>query len=402
MKTAQNIIIRDEYISKIRPFIDKAIIKVLTGQRRVGKSYLLLQLIQEIQKNNENANIIYINCEDFNFDFLKTAKDLNEYILSKSKSDAKNYIFIDEIQEITEFEKAIRSLVLDQNNDIYITGSNANLLSSELATLLSGRFIEFRVFGLSYLEFLRFHKLESSFENYKLFSKYGGLPYLINLSLTDEIAFEYLKSIYSTIIFRDVVSQYNLRDSNFLENLTRFLADNIGSLFSAQSISKYLKSQQSTVSVKQVQNYISHLESAFIIYRAERYDLIGKRIFDFGEKYFFEDLGIRNIIVGYKIQDKAKILENIVYNHLKFRGYDVTVGSYEKNEIDFVCSKNNELLYVQVALELSNQETIDREFGNLLLINDNYPKIVVTEEDFRGNTYEGIEQVYILDFLTKY
>lgn len=402
MNTAQNIIIRDEYTSKIKPFIDKSIIKVLTGQRRVGKSYLLLQLIQEIQKNNEKANIIYINCEDFAFDFLKTAKDLNEYVISKSKSDAKNYIFIDEVQEIAEFEKTIRSLALNQNNDIYITGSNANLLSSELATLLSGRFIEFRVFGLSYLEFLKFHKLKNSFESYKLYSKYGGLPYLINLSLTDEVAFEYLKSIYSTIIYRDVVSQYNLRDSNFLERLTRFLADNIGSLFSAQSISKYLKSQQSTVSVKQVQNYISHLESAFIIYRAERYDLIGKRIFDYGEKYFFEDLGIRNTIVGYKIQDKAKILENIVYNHLLFRGYNVTVGAYEKNEIDFVCSKDNELLYVQVAVELSKQETIDREFGNLLLIKDNYPKIVVTEENFSGNTYEGIEPVYILDFLTKY
>lgn len=402
MNTAQNIIIRDEYTSKIKPFVNKSIIKVLTGQRRVGKSYLLLQLIQEIQKNNEKANIIYINCEDFAFDFLKTAKDLNEYVISKSKSDAKNYIFIDEVQEIAEFEKTIRSLALNQNNDIYITGSNANLLSSELATLLSGRFIEFRVFGLSYLEFLKFHKLKNSFESYKLYSKYGGLPYLINLSLTDEVAFEYLKSIYSTIIYRDVVSQYNLRDSNFLERLTRFLADNIGSLFSAQSISKYLKSQQSTVSVKQVQNYISHLESAFIIYRAERYDLIGKRIFDYGEKYYFEDLGIRNTIVGYKIQDKAKILENIVYNHLLFRGYNVTVGAYEKNEIDFVCSKDNELLYVQVAVELSKQETIDREFGNLLLIKDNYPKIVVTEENFSGNTYEGIEPVYILDFLTKY
>lgn len=402
MKNAPEIILREEYISRIKPFMDKSIIKVLTGQRRVGKSYLLLQLIQEIKNNNDDANIIYINCEDFAFDFIKTAKDINNYILSKSQPDTKNYIFIDEIQEVVEFEKAIRSLLLNPKNDIYITGNNANLLSGELATMLSGRYIEFRIYGLSYLEFIRFHKLENNFESYQFFSKYGGLPYLINLSLTDEIVFEYLKSIYSTIIYRDVVNRYNLRDSSFLEKLTRFLADNVGSLFSSQSISKYLKSQQSTVTVKQIQNYLSHLASAFIIYRVERFDIVGKRIFDYGEKYYFEDMGIRNAVVGYNIGDRAKVLENIVYNHLIFRGYKVNVGTSGKTKVDFVCSKKNETLYVQVALELSRPETIDREFGNLLSIRDNYPKIVVTEENFSGNTYEGIKQVYILDFLTNY
>ncbi|MDO5523185.1 MAG: ATP-binding protein [Bacteroidia bacterium] len=397
-----NYIKRSQYINSVRPFMNKSLIKVFTGQRRVGKSYLLFQLMQEIRIEDKNANIIYINCEDFDFDFIKSAKELHDYVISKRKPGIKSYIFIDEVQEIEEFERTIRSLALDENNDIYITGSNANLLSGELATFLSGRYIEFKVQGLSYLEFIEFHGLENNFESYQLYAKYGGLPYLIHLKLTDDVVGEYLKSIYSTIIFRDVVSRNNLRDTDFLEKLTRYLADNVGSLFSAQSISNYLKSQKSTVSVKQVQNYVAHLANAFLIYRTERYDIVGKRIFDFGEKFYFEDLGIRNIITGYKIEDRARILENIVYNHLIFRGYDVKTGSVNSKEIDFVCKRNNELLYVQVAVELTLPETIEREFGNLLRINDNYPKIVVTEDNFQGNTHQGIQQVYILDFLTKY
>ncbi len=402
MKEIQNIIKRDEYINRVKPFMNKSLIKVFTGQRRVGKSYLMFQLMQELKLQNKDAHIIYINCEDIEFDFIRTAKELNEYVVSKIKDNEKNYIFIDEIQEIAEFERAVRSLALNANNDIYITGSNANMLSGELATFLSGRYIEFKIHGLSYTEFIKFHRLENDFQSYKLYAKYGGLPYLVNLKLTDDVVGEYLKSIYSTIIYRDVVSRHNLRDTDFLEKLTHYLADNIGSLFSAQSISNYLKSQKSTVSVKQVQNYVSHLANAFLIYRAERFDIIGKRIFDFGEKFYFEDLGIRNIITGYHIKDRAKILENIVYNHLIFRGYDVKSGSINSLEIDFVCRKNNELLYVQVAVELTKTETIEREFGNLLLIKDNYPKIVVSEENFQGNSYQGIQHVFILDFLKNY
>ena len=402
MKEIQNIIKRDEYINRVKPFMNKSLIKVFTGQRRVGKSYLMFQLMQELKLQNKDAHIIYINCEDIEFDFIRTAKELNEYVVSKIKDNEKNYIFIDEIQEIAEFERAVRSLALNANNDIYITGSNANMLSGELATFLSGRYIEFKIHGLSYTEFIKFHRLENDFQSYKLYAKYGGLPYLVNLKLTDDVVGEYLKSIYSTIIYRDVVSRHNLRDTDFLEKLTHYLADNIGRLFSAQSISNYLKSQKSTVSVKQVQNYVSHLANAFLIYRAERFDIIGKRIFDFGEKFYFEDLGIRNIITGYHIKDRAKILENIVYNHLIFRGYDVKSGSINSLEIDFVCRKNNELLYVQVAVELTKTETIEREFGNLLLIKDNYPKIVVSEENFQGNSYQGIQHVFILDFLKNY
>lgn len=401
MNFPKNLIKRKGYIDKIKPFMRKSIAKVVTGQRRVGKSFLLYQIIEEILKESPEANIIYINLEDFAFSSLQTAEDLYNYILSQSRKNEYNHIFIDEIQEIKDFEKAIRSLLLNEENDIYITGSNAKMLSGELATYLSGRYIEFKVYSLSYPEFLQFHQLAESEKSYNLYSRYGGLPYLLNLPLEDETVNEYLKSVYSTIVFRDVVSRYKLRNSAFLEKLIQFLSENIGSLFSAKNINDYLKSQHATISVNQIQNYTEYLSNAFLIHRVERYDLIGKRIFEIGEKYYFENMGIRNIVIGYRITDKAKLLENIVYNHLLYRGYEVKVGYYGDKEIDFVCEKKGEKLYVQVALKIDNEKTAEREFGNLLKIQDNYPKIVVTEEYFDGNSYEGIQHYPIRQFLMK-
>jgi uncharacterized protein len=389
---------RNAYIERIKPFIRKGLIKVLSGQRRVGKSYLLFQIIHFVQSQDPGANIIYINKEDLQFDQIRDAVSLNEYILSKSKSDVPNYIFIDEIQDIAEFEKALRSLLLDQNNDLYITGSNANLLAGELATYLSGRYIEFKVYSLSYSEFLQFHKLEDGDSSLESYIKLGGLPYLIHLDLNDN-SLEYLNSIYNTIVYRDVVSRYNLRNSQFLEKLIEFLADNIGSLFSAKRISDFLKSQHTKIPPNQIQQYCAHLANAFIIHEVSRYDIIGRRIFEIGSKFYFENTGIRNVITGYKLQDKGKLLENIVYNQLLYLGYDVKVGTFQAQEIDFVCERGNERLYIQVALHLDGQETIDREFGNLLAIPDNYPKIVVSEDHFNGNTYQGIRQMQIRDFL---
>lgn len=402
MNFPQNLIKRQEYIEQIIPFMQKNLIKVLTGQRRVGKSFLLYQLMEHILQSNPDANLIYINFEDFAYSKIQTAEDMYTYILSKSKKKGINYIFIDEIQEVADFEKAIRSLLLNPDNDIYITGSNANMLSGELATYLSGRYVEFKIYSLSYTEFLEFHKLSDSAESMNLYSRYGGLPYLINLPLKDEIVNEYLKSIYSTIVFRDVVSRYNLRNTLFLEKLVQFLSENIGCLFSAKNISDYLKSQHSTVSVNQVQNYTEYLSNAFLIHRVERYDLIGKRIFEIGEKYYFENMGIRNIVVGYRITDKGKILENLVYNHLLYKGYNVRIGYYGEKEIDFIGEKNNERIYIQVALKIDSQQTAEREFGNLLKIQDNYPKIVITEDVFEGNTYEGIKQYSIRSFLMNF
>lgn len=398
MKFPTKIIHRPVYISKVKPYIGKNLIKVLTGQRRVGKSYLIFQLIEDILKEEPNANIIYINKEDLQFDFVKDANDLNAYIKTLLRNNGRNYIFIDEIQDIIDFEKALRSLLLDENNDIYITGSNAKMLSGELATYLSGRYIEFNVYSLSYPEFLSFHKLKDSELHMNQYFKYGGLPYLINLPLTDQ-AFEYLKSVYSTIIFRDVVSRYNLRNSNFLEKLVQFLADNIGSLFSAKKISDFLKSQQANLAPNQIQQYAGYLTSAYIIHEVGRYDVVGKKIFEIGSKFYFENTGIRNAIIGYRVGDLAKLLENVVYNHLLYLGYEVKVGVWNAQEIDFIAERVGELLYVQVALKLDAEATIEREFGNLLKIQDNYPKLVITNDQFDGNTYQGIKHMHIREFL---
>ena len=402
MKLPQTLINREVYIRRIQPFMRKSIAKVLIGQRRVGKSFLLFQLMDKVQQEELDANIIYLNFEDFAFNQIRTAEDMYAYISSRLLEGKYNYIFIDEIQEIAHFEKVVRSLLLDPFNDVYITGSNAKMLSGELATYLSGRYVEFKIYSLSYLEFLQFHRLENTRQSLDLYSRYGGLPYLINLPLTDEVVNEYLKSVYSTIVFRDVVSRYNLRNIDFLEKLIRFLAENIGSLFSAKNISDHLKSQHTAISVTQIQNYTHYLSNAFLIHRVERYDLVGKRVFEIGEKYYFENLGIRNIVIGYRITDRAKLLENLVYNHLLYLGYEVRIGYIGDKEIDFIGEKSNEKIYVQVALQINNETTAQREFGNLLKIPDNYLKIVVTDEAFQGNTYEGIRHYSILDFLSDF
>ena len=393
-----NIISRQTYVDKMKPYQRKSVIKVLTGQRRVGKSYILLQMIQDILLNDKSANIIYINKENLEYDFIRNATDLNNYVLSQSITDKYNYIFIDEIQDIQDFEKALRSLLLNEYNDIYITGSNANLLSGELATFLSGRYIEFKVYSLSYPEFLIFHKLEDNDENMMRYFLYGGLPYLINLPLNDQ-CFEYSKSVYTTIVFRDVIMRYNIRNAVILEKLVAFLADNTGSLFSAKKISDFLKSQKINIAPHQIQAYTEFLSNAFLVHKIGRYDIKGKRIFETGEKFYFENLGIRNVIIGYKPNDMSKILENAVYNHLLYLGWEVKIGTIDSNEIDFVCTQKGETIYVQVALNLSEEATIKREFGNLLKIKDNYPKLVITNEKFFGNTYEGIRHLYIRDFL---
>ena len=402
MELPSSLIDRKGYIERIKPFIRKGIAKVLTGQRRVGKSFLLFQLIRHIRQEEPDASIIYVNMEDFAFSGIRTAEDLHDYISSHLRDGGYNYIFIDEIQEVSQFEKAVRSLLLSPMNDIYLTGSNARMLSGELATYLSGRHVAFDVYSLSYSEFLEFHRLDDSDVSLQKYIRYGGLPYLVNLQLEDDIVDEYLKSVYSTIVFRDVVSRYNLRSSDFLERLVRFLADNTGSLFSAKSISDYLKSQHTNISVNQIQNYTEYLCNAFLIHRVERYDLVGKRIFEIGWKLYFENLGIRNTIVGYRISDRAKLLENLVFNHLLYRNYKVRVGYAGAQEIDFICGKDHELTYIQVSLRIDDEETARREAGNLLKIKDNYPKIIVTGDPCTGVSYEGIRIVPVRKFLMEF
>lgn len=398
-KIPKNIQTRTVYIERIRPFMRTPIVKVLTGHRRVGKSYILFQLMEDIKKEEPNANLIYINKEDIAFADMLTGRDLYDYISSHLMTDCRNYIFVDEIQEIQDFRMAIRSLALDEANDIYITGSNSQMFSSDLANELGGRYVEFRIYSLSYVEFLQFHDLPDDDESLEKYFHFGGLPYLIHLPLEDRVVMEYINSVYNTIILRDVIERRKIRNTAFLEQLVRFLADNVGSLFSMKSISDFLKSQQVKISSNQVADYADALAGALVVHRVGRYDIVGKRIFERGEKYYFENLGIRNAIVGYKPQDRAKRLENAVCNHLLYCGYDVKVGAFSTEEIDFVCTKSGETLYVQVTQELSRQETIEREFGNLMKIKDNYPKLVVSGERSFENSYEGIHHVYIRDFL---
>lgn len=388
------------YLKKVLPFIDKQVIKIFTGQRRVGKSYLLFQIMQYIQQQNKKAAIIYINKEDLTFVSIQTAQQLNDYILLHKSKSKKTYVFIDEIQEIKEFENALRSLLLDETLDIYCTGSNANLLSKDVAGKLSGRCIETVVYSLSYNEFLEFHKLKNTNEALESYLKYGGLPYLKNLKLTDQIVFEYQKNIYYTIVYRDIVNRYALRNGPFLEQLILFLASNIGSIFSAKKISDFLKSQQVKMAPNQVQLYISYLVNAFIIQQASRYDIVGKRLFEIGEKYYFENLGIRNSIWGYRPEDKGKIMENAVFNHLIFKNNEVKVGVLHEAEIDFIAQKEGEKHYYQVALSIHETQTIEREFGNLKKIKDNYPKTVITYDTFKGNTMEGIKCIDLKSFLS--
>lgn len=394
-----NIQVRPHYLEKIRPFIDQNVIKVLTGQRRVGKSYLLYQLIHLIQKRDPKAGIIYINKEDLQFSFIKTAEDLNEYVLANKLVGLKTYVFIDEIQDIKDFGTALRSLLLKEDLDLYCTGSNANLLSGDIAGHLSGRYVEVEVYSLAYPEFLAFHKLSENNESLEKYLKYGGLPYLIHLELEDEVVFEYLKNIYNSIIYRDIINRFAVRNTGFLEQLVLFLAAHTGSIFSAKKISDFLKSQRINMAPNQVQNYIQHLVSAFLIHKVARYDLVGKRLFEIGEKYYFENLGLRNGLWGYRLEDRGKIMENVVYNHLLFKGYKVKVGIMGNKEVDFIAEKEGEKLYIQVALTINDPNTLKREFGNLKNIADNYPKKVVTMEAFSGNTVEGIETQDLKSFL---
>lgn len=396
------IIKRDDYLKRVIPFMGKNLIKVFTGQRRVGKSYLLFQLMDYLLEQDDQAVIIYINKEDIAFFAIQTAQDLHDYVLQKKSNTTKTYVFIDEIQDIENFEIALRSLLLHEDLDLYCTGSNAKLLSGDIAGYLSGRAIEIVVYSLSYPEFLVFHSLKDSSQTLELYLRYGGLPYLKNLVLEEAVVFEYLKNIYNTIVYRDIINRFSIRNVSFLEQLVLFLASNIGSLFSAKKISDFLKSQRVNMASNQVQTYSDYLVNAFLIHRVSRYDLIGKRIFETGEKYYFENLGIRNALWGYRLEDRGKVMENVVYNHLLFLGYQVQVGNLGSLEIDFVAQRGGEKVYVQVALSINEPQTMEREFGNLKKINDNFPKMVITLDAFQGNTHEGILAIDLRSFLLTY
>jgi len=390
------------YNSQIERYIGKEIIKVLIGQRRVGKSYLLFQITDMIKFRFPNSNIIYINLEINEFEKLATPDLLYEYIKSKSKSNELNFLLIDEIQVLTGFEKTLRSLIAEGGFDIYCTGSNAKILSGELGTYLGGRYIEIPVYTLSYSEFLQFHQFLDSPESLDKYLMFGGLPYLIHLEFLEDTIYDYLKNISNSILFRDIISRFEVRNVDFLVRLIKYLANETGNLISARSIAKYIKSQNVNVSITAILNYLNYLTSAMLISNVKRSDIQGKKIFEVGEKYYFNDVGLRNAIAGFSPFDLGQIVENVVFLHLKIIGYSVLVGRQNDKEIDFIAERKGEKIYIQVAVRITEKQTMEREFGNLLAIKDNYPKYVITLDEYSGSSFEGIIHVPLRKFLVDF
>lgn len=397
---------RELYIEKIKPFIDKDIIKVLTGIRRSGKSVMLKLIMEELKQNKiDEKQFININFENLINIELTTADKLHEYILKKaSEIKKKCYIFLDEIQEVKDWEKCINSLRVNEEYDfdIYITGSNAKLLSGELSTYLAGRYVEFVIYPFSFKEFLETLKSiqqdVSTREAFQKYVKFGGMPFLYNLAFEEEASLQYLKDIYSSIILKDITQRNKIRDTDLLERVISYLIMNVGNNFSATSISKFFKSENRKVSVETILNYIKAAEESFLIYKVSRDDLVGKKILNVNEKYYIADHGMREAILGSNQRDINQIFENIIYLELLRKGYNVRVGKVDNLEVDFVCTKGNEKIYVQVAYLLASSETIEREFTSLEKIDDNYPKYVISMDEF-DMSRNGIKHINIIDFL---
>ena len=399
---------RDEYIKKIVPFIDKDVIKVLTGIRRSGKSVMLKLLMEELKNRGINENqFIYINFENLKYRNLKNYERLYDFILNKVDDKYKSYyIFLDEIQEVEEWERCVNSLRVDEDFkfDIYITGSNAKLLSGELSTYLAGRYIEFVVYPFSFKEFFEIMKeknkeidLKEAFQDYV---KFGGMPFLHNLDYNFEASMQYLQDLYASIILKDITQRNNIRDTDLLERIINYVVMNIGNTFSATSISKFFKSENRKVATETILNYIKACEEAFLIYRVARNDLLGKKILNVNEKYYIADHGIREAIMENNQKNINQVLENIVYFEMLRRGYNVKIGKVDNLEVDFVCKKNDETIYIQVSYLLASEDTKEREFSVLENIKDNYPKYVLSMDEF-DMSRNGIKHMNLIEFLIK-
>lgn len=396
------IISRQIYIEHILRYLGKGMMIALTGQRRVGKSYVLRELAEIIKQRKPNANIVYINKEKSEFAAIRTDADLSVYLNDKFVPESDNYLLIDEVQDITGFENTLRSLNADEECQIIVTGSNAKMLSSELSTYLGGRYIDIHIQSLSYREFLQFHKLEDSADSLDKYLNFGGLPHLYRIGLENtDMVWEYVQNIYNTIVLKDVVQREGLRNVTLFENLMSFVSDNTGQLVSATSLSKYLKAQKVELTPLSAINYLKAASNAYIINKVSRYDIHGKRLLETNDKYYFEDLGLRNLLVGSnRAKDIEKVMENAVYLHLKNLGYKVRIGVLPNGEIDFIAEKNGKTIYVQVAYLLADKTTLDREFGNLTKINDNYPKYVVSMDPItKPKDYDGITHMPLRNFL---
>ncbi|MCR5248559.1 MAG: ATP-binding protein [Paludibacteraceae bacterium] len=395
------VVSRKKYADEIEAWIGKGLVVVLTGQRRVGKSCLLKDFIQR-HENDIESNLIYIDKEKKNFNFIKTDEQLNDYIDSQLLSDKHNYILIDEVQNILRWERSVRSYITEENIDIIITGSNSQMLSGELSTLIGGRYKEVYIQSLTYKEFLEFHKLIDSDDSLMKFINYGGLPGLKMIGLDDDdMVNDYFKSVYSTVVLKDIIECHQIRNVSFLNRLITFIADTIGKPNSATSISKYMKSQNLGVTSNLVLDYIRYLNDAFIISDVKRFDIHGKKILESNGKSYFGDIGLRNYCIGGEREnDIEKIIENIVYLQLIYDGYEVKIGHLQAGEIDFVCTKKNSRAYIQVSYIIANEETRRREFGQLRKIEDHYPKYVISVTPFvRESDDNGIRHLGLRHFL---
>lgn len=397
---------RELYISQLFEFIDKPFVKVLTGIRRCGKSAILLLLKEElVRKGIREENIIQINFESFEYSDIDQSTKLYEFVKARISGKQRYYILLDEIQEVKSWEKAVDAFTVDFNADIFITGSNSRLLSSELATYLAGRYVEIPVYTLSFAEFIQFkqertHALISDrYNEFNNFLQLGGFPVLHTSDYTMESAYKVVFDIYSSAILRDTVQRYNIRDVELLERVVKFVFDNVGNKFSAKNVADFFKSQYRKIDLNTVYNYLDALEGALIIYKIPRYDVKGREILKTLEKYYLGDPSLLYAMMGYRTRFISGVLENMVMLELKRRGYRVFVGKSDEKEIDFVGELKNDKVYIQVAYKMTDQSTIDREYNPLLEIKDHYPKFVVTMDDDWHDNIQGIRHKHIADFL---
>lgn len=398
-------LIREKYLNQLIDGKDLNLIKVITGVRRSGKSTLLLQYKDYlVSQNISEEDIIYMNFESAEWYDIKDYKDLYKYIKGKSNNNSnKKYILLDEVQNVDKWEKAVNSILVDINSDIYITGSNAYLLSSELTTLLAGRVLTIKIYPFSFKEFLKeypFKNNEDKYEKFDKYLKYGGMPMIVNMNDNENLIINYLNDLKEVVLKKDVISRNNIKDIVFLDNLIKYMASVIGNLTTPYSIAEFMKKNGSTITNETVDSYLKMLENAYFIYRVPRYELKGKQLLKTQGKYYFIDNGLKNIIAGFSSYDTGSSYENLIYIELLRRGYEVYVGQYNDIEIDFIAIKPSEKIYYQVSRSILDEKVEEREKKSLLAINDNYRKVILTMDNVKNKQIEGIDVINIIDFLT--
>lgn len=395
---------RPTYMKKIIPHIDTPFVKILTGVRRCGKSTLLKMIIEELGKRGiDKDNILHYNFDSLQYDEIKTSKKLYDVIGERLSKTGRSYLFFDEIQEVQSWERVINSLMTDFDVDIYVTGSNSHMMSSEISTYLTGRYITFRVYPLSFAEYLEFKnqytEVSTPHLELPLYLKQGGFPAVHLKEYTQDEIYSIVKDIYNSTIFTDIIKRNGIRKVDQLERIVKFSFGNVGKTFSATSISKYLKNENRAINNETVYNYLSKLEGAYILHRCSRFDLEGKEILKTQEKFYLADSAFKYSVLGYTPDSIAAMLENIVYLELLRRGYEVYVGKLKATEIDFVAMKQEERIYIQVTRMIEKEETHQREYSRLLAIKDNYPKYLLRTDEFADGNYQGIKTMHIADFL---